>query len=67
MIFGTSLSYTAVHGKQLHIEEGKIMWESEEKISILIRKASSHIIFHYSPFSLYCFKYSLDIKKLQKI
>lgn len=47
------------------------IWKSREEFlcirktrSIFIRKASSNLIFHYSPFSLNCFKYSLLITKI---
>lgn len=50
-------------GKKCHTEEReRVVYLFEEKKPILIRKASSNIIFHSSPFPLYCLKYSLVIK-----
>lgn len=61
MIFGTSLTWETTSYRRANYVGIR------KKTSILTRKASSNICFHYSPFSLYCLKYSLDIKKLRKI
>lgn len=57
-----SLHYVAAQGRKLPTEEqGRICMCKRR--SIFIRKASSTVIFYYSHFPSYCFKYSLSIKK----